>query len=140
MQANRRRDTGPELALRRSLHARGWRFRVDYPPFPGLRRRADVVFTRRRVAVYVDGCFWHSCPMHGTTAKANASFWADKLEMNRRRDWDTDQRLREAGWTVVRVWEHETPEEAVPRVEAALGSSAYLDRVDQGGSRSATTA
>ncbi len=123
MQANRRRDTKPELALRRSLHARGRRFRVDYAPLLGVRRRADVVFTRRRVVVYVDGCFWHACPSHGTTAKSNARFWAEKLEANRRRDRDTDRRLTEAGWTVVRVWEHESTEEAADRVERALGAA-----------------
>ncbi|MGY1736864.1 very short patch repair endonuclease [Geodermatophilus sp. SYSU D00684] len=123
MQANRRRDTGPELALRRLLHSRGLRFRVDHPPFPGCRRRADLVFTRRKVAVYVDGCFWHSCPLHGTTAKANAAFWAEKMAANRQRDRDTDRRLAEAGWTVVRVWEHERPEEAAERVQAALGGT-----------------
>ena len=120
MQANRRRDTEPELAVRRLLHARGWRFRVDYPPVSGLRRRADIVFTRRRLAVYVDGCFWHACPAHGTQSKSNAPFWAAKLAANRRRDRDTDDRLGAAGWTVVRVWEHETPQAAVGRIEAAL--------------------
>ncbi len=120
MQANRRRDTKPELALRRLLHARGRRFRVDYPLLPDLRRRADVVFTRPKVAVYLDGCFWHSCPVHGTTARANAAFWAEKLAANQQRDRDTDRRLVEAGWTVVRIWEHESPDEAADRVEATL--------------------
>ncbi|MGX5653891.1 very short patch repair endonuclease [Geodermatophilus nigrescens] len=123
MQANRRRDTQPELALRRELHARGWRYRVDHPPIAGLRRRADVVFTRRKVAVYVDGCYWHSCPVHGTTAKTNAEFWASKLAANERRDRDTDRALIEAGWRVVRIWEHESPVEAADRLEAVLGDS-----------------
>nr|WP_255352999.1 DNA mismatch endonuclease Vsr [Modestobacter sp. Leaf380] len=123
MQANRRRDTRPELALRRELHARGWRYRVDHPPVTGLRRRADVVFTRRKVAVYVDGCYWHSCPAHGTTAKANAEFWASKLTANQRRDRDTDRRLAEAGWQVIRVWEHESPTEAADRIELMLRDS-----------------
>lgn len=131
MQANRRRDTKPELALRRLLHARGRRFRVDYPPLPGLRRRADLVFTRKMVAVYVDGCWWHSCPMHGTTAKANATFWARKLAANQQRDRDTDRRLSEAGWAVVRVWEHESAEEAADRVEAALTIAKPLDTTPQ---------
>lgn len=120
MLANRRRDTAPELRLRRALHARGWRYRVDRPPLPGLRLRADLVFASRRVAVYVDGCFWHSCPDHGTTAKANADYWAAKLEGNVRRDRDTDSRLRTAGWTVARVWEHEPTADAVALVEVAL--------------------
>jgi DNA mismatch endonuclease (patch repair protein) len=129
MRANRRRDTKPELALRRELHARGRRFRVDYPPIKGLRRRADIVFPRALVAVYVDGCYWHSCPLHGTTAKTNAAFWAQKLATNQERDRDTDRRLTEAGWTVVRVWEHERAEEAADRVEASLGASG-ADRLD----------
>jgi DNA mismatch endonuclease (patch repair protein) len=96
---------------------------VDHPPIAGLRRRADVVFTRRKVAVYVDGCYWHSCPMHGTTAKANAEFWASKLAANERRDRDTDRALIEAGWRVVRIWEHESPVEAADRLEAVLRDS-----------------
>lgn len=120
MQANRRRDTRPELALRRILHAHGWRFRVDYPPIPGLRRRADIAFPKRKIAVFVDGCYWHACPAHGTQAKSNAAFWADKLSSNERRDRDTDERLGQAGWTVVRVWEHEQPAEAAERVETQL--------------------
>ncbi len=123
MQANGRRDTKPELALRRLLHARGWRFRVDYPPLAGLRRRADIVFTKRKLAVYVDGCYWHACPIHGTRARANAAFWADKLASNERRDRDTDRRLQQAGWAVVRIWEHEKPAEAARRIEALLGET-----------------
>lgn len=123
MQVTRRRDTAPELALRRELHRRGLRFRVDMPPIRGLRRRADVLFTRHKVAVYVDGCFWHRCPQHATSPRANADWWASKLEGNVRRDRDTDERLSSAGWTVVRVWEHEDPTEAVERVVAVLAVS-----------------
>lgn len=112
MQANRRRDTTPELALRRALHALGYRFRVDYPPIPNLRRRADIVFTRQRLAVFVDGCFWHRCPEHGTLPKSNADYWAPKLARNVERDRETDAALAEAGWRVVRVWEHESVKEA----------------------------
>ncbi len=102
------RDTRPEIALRRALHARGARYRVDAPlPLSGMRRRADVLFSRARLAVFVDGCFWHGCPTHGTAPRANASWWSEKLARNRARDRDTDTRLREAGWTVIRVWEHE---------------------------------
>lgn len=119
MQATKRRDTAPELALRKELHKRGLRFRVDMAPIPGLRRRADVVFTRRRVAVYVDGCFWHRCPQHATDPKSNVRWWAAKLEANVRRDRDTDIRLAAAGWTVVRIWEHESAMTAADRVEAA---------------------
>ncbi|MBT1191339.1 very short patch repair endonuclease [Rhodococcoides kroppenstedtii] len=116
----RRRDTKPELALRRLLHAAGLRYRVDRAPLPGLRRRADVVFTRARVAVYVDGCFWHSCPVHATHPRNNAQWWADKLAGNVARDRDTDRRLEEAGWTVVRIWEHEDPAAAAEKVVRAV--------------------
>lgn len=116
----RRRDTKPELALRRLLHAAGLRYRVDRAPLPGLRRRADVVFTRAHVAVYVDGCFWHSCPVHATHPRNNAQWWADKLAANVARDRDTDRRLEEAGWTVVRIWEHEDPAVAAEKVLRAV--------------------
>jgi DNA mismatch endonuclease (patch repair protein) len=120
MQRQGQRDTKPELALRRELHRRGRRFFVDRAPLKGLRRRADLVFPRRRVAVYVDGCFWHSCPAHGTRPRNNAEWWAAKLAGNVARDRDTDTRLREAGWAVVRVWEHEEPGAAADRVDQAL--------------------
>jgi DNA mismatch endonuclease (patch repair protein) len=105
MQATPKRDTACELALRRALHKLGLRYRVD-APIPGTRRRADVVFSRVKVAVFVDGCFWHGCPDHGTWPKSNAEWWRDKIEANRRRDRDTDQRLEALGWTVMRFWEH----------------------------------
>jgi DNA mismatch endonuclease, patch repair protein len=115
-----RRDTAPEVALRRELHSRGMRFRVDWPP-PGLpRRRADIAFTRRRVAVFVDGCFWHACPLHRTTPASNADWWAAKLQANVERDRDTDEHLRLFGWTVLRFWEHEDPVSAADVVEVAV--------------------
>ncbi|MFV9458190.1 very short patch repair endonuclease [Rhodococcus sp. NM-2] len=120
MRAQRRRDTAPELALRRELHRRGVRYYVDRAPMKGVRRRADLVFPRRKVAVYVDGCFWHSCPQHATFPKNNAQWWAEKLAGNVTRDRDTDTRLTDAGWTVVRVWEHENPVVAANRVQEAL--------------------
>jgi DNA mismatch endonuclease (patch repair protein) len=120
MRGQARRDTKPELALRRELHRRGRRFRVDLPPIAGMRRRADVVFPRLRVAVYVDGCFWHRCPEHATDPKANAEWWQEKLAGNVHRDRDTDARLAAAGWTVVRIWEHQTADQAADLVEAAL--------------------
>jgi DNA mismatch endonuclease, patch repair protein len=122
MQATRQRDTPPERALRSELHRRGMRYNVQRAPLPQLRRRADIVFPRARVAVYVDGCFWHACPVHGTWPKANAAWWRAKIESNRLRDRDTDWRLKEAGWTVVRVWEHEEPEAAADRVQAAVAA------------------
>ena len=94
------------MALRRELHRRGLRYFVDRAPLKGMRRRADVVFPRRKVAVYVDGCFWHSCPIHATQPRNNAQWWADKLSANVARDRNTDERLEAEGWTVVRVWEH----------------------------------
>ena len=109
MQGNRSRDTAPEMAVRRLLHAAGLRYRVAYRPEPSLRRTADIVFTRVRVAVFVDGCYWHACPEHGTTARANASYWSEKLARNVARDSDTTHRLQSAGWVVMRFWEHEDP-------------------------------
>ena len=121
MKANRRRDTSPELELRRALHAAGLRFRVDVPlPFD-KRRRADVVFPRQKVAIFVDGCLWHRCPEHYTSPKANSAFWAEKATRNVERDRDTDARLEELGWTVLRCWEHEDlAGEAVAMATAAV--------------------
>lgn len=121
MQANRRRDTGPELRLRRLLHAAGLRYRVDYPPLAGVRRRADVAFTRSRVAVFVDGCYWHGCPTHGPKKfGTNAEFWTAKIAANRARDADTDARLEAAGWRVLRFWEHDDPAAAARRIESVV--------------------
>lgn len=116
MQHTPTRDTPCELALRRVLHRMGLRYRVDVAPLRGLRRRADVVFTRQRVAVFVDGCYWHSCPDHGSLPKANAEWWRNKLAGNEARDRDTDRRLAAAGWSVIRVWEHEEPGPAADRI------------------------
>lgn len=110
------RDTAPEVSLRRNLHALGLRYRVHVRPLPELRRTADIVFTRAKVAVFVDGCFWHSCPEHATRPTANAAWWAVKLARNVERDADTDRRLAETGWLAVRVWEHEDPVAASTRV------------------------
>lgn len=110
MQANRSRDTKPELSVRKLLHAAGLRYRVAYPPIGQLRRRADIVFTRQRVAVFIDGCFWHGCPEHGRASfNVNSDYWSPKITSNRARDEDTNQRLAAAGWTVLRFWEHEDP-------------------------------
>lgn len=120
MRRQGRRDTKPELELRRELHRLGLRYRVDRAVLPGLRRRADVVFSRARIAIFVDGCFWHQCPTHGTHPKANDQWWADKLEANVARDRDTDDRLRAAGWTVVRLWEHDDMHVAAMNIGAEL--------------------
>ena len=113
MQANRGRDTGPELALRRAVHAQGLRYFVNRRPVKNIRRTADMVFPKARVAVFMDGCFWHGCPDHHTAAKTNADFWAAKVEDNRRRDAETDKLMAASGWTVIRIWEH------VPVMQAA---------------------
>lgn len=108
MRANRRTGTRPERALRSALHRRGLRFRKDLAlRLPAGRVRPDVVFTRARLAVFVDGCFWHSCPVHATHPVANAEFWFVKLERNRQRDRRDDDALADAGWQVLRLWEHE---------------------------------
>ncbi|WP_181700471.1 very short patch repair endonuclease [Nocardia sp. GTS18] len=120
MSRQRRADTAPELALRRELHRAGLRYFVDRAPIKGQRRRADVVFPRRRVAVYVDGCFWHRCPEHATDPKNNAEWWAQKLAGNVARDRATDAALIEAGWRVVRVWEHEDPRVVAQQIVALV--------------------
>lgn len=123
MQATRRRDTAAEERLRAELTALGLEYVVDAPPIAGLRRRADVLFPTHRIAVYVDGCFWHGCPTHGTWPKANAQFWRDKIEANRRRDADTNGRLEKEGWRVLRFWEHDDPVEAARSVARAVSAS-----------------
>ena len=121
MRANRRRDTTPERRLRSALHRLGWRFRVDLPVDAGGRRvRPDIVFTRRRVAVFVDGCFWHVCPEHGQQPSANALYWKTKLQRNVDRDLADTESLERSGWTVVRVWEHESTKDAVATIHANL--------------------
>jgi DNA mismatch endonuclease (patch repair protein) len=122
MQANRRRDTAPEVAVRSAVHALGLRFRVDLP-IRGARGRAirpDLVFTRQRVAVFVDGCFWHGCPVHGTMPATNRSYWEPKLAANRERDLRATENLQEAGWLVIRAWEHEPPEQIAGQVAEAI--------------------
>lgn len=107
MRRQPRRDTRPEVELRRQLHHLGLRFRVDRQVLAAGRRRADVVFGPSKVAVFVDGCYWHRCPQHGTLPKTNTQWWSDKLDRNVQRDRDTDQALAQANWLTIRVWEHE---------------------------------
>ena len=118
MRANRRRDSGPERALRSALHRAGLRFRVDFPirPSGGRPIRPDVVFPARRVAVFAHGCFWHGCPEHGTWPATNEAYWTQKIEANARRDVATTAALERDGWTVIRVWEHEDPERAASTI------------------------
>jgi DNA mismatch endonuclease Vsr len=122
MRGNRSKNTTPEMKLRSMLHRRGLRYRVDVSPTPGTRRRADVVFPRERVAVFVDGCFWHGCPEHYRPSTKNTTFWEEKLVTNRSRDAQTNEALATAGWTVIRVWEHEDVSGAADRIETAVRS------------------
>ncbi|MDT0484789.1 very short patch repair endonuclease [Streptomyces doebereineriae] len=120
MQAIRNRDTKPELLVRRLLHAQGLRYRVAAKPLPGLRRTADLVFRPAKLAVFIDGCYWHGCPEHYVPPKTNPGYWSDKVTRNVNRDRDTDERLREAGWTVLRFWEHESPDDCVLKIAATV--------------------
>lgn len=119
-----RRDTGPEMLIRREAHRRGMRYRVD-AALPGMpRRRADMVFAGRKVAVFVDGCFWHSCPEHTSIPRANRIWWVEKLRRNSERDRETDAHLQDLGWTVLRFWEHDDPERVVDVVESVVRRAA----------------
>lgn len=125
MRANRRADTKPELALRRALHGLGFRYRKDYrlDLAGGIRVRPDIVFTARKVAVFVDGCFWHCCPEHGSQPAANVWYWEPKLRRNVDRDRAADAALGAAGWTVIRFWEHESIEAAVATVVGVISGT-----------------
>lgn len=122
MQANRRRDTKPELAVRRAAHARGLRYRVDCRPLRSERFTADLVFPGAKVAVFVDGCFWHGCKSHHRQPTANSAYWRQKIASNQARDAYVCDRLRANGWLPMRFWEHEDPGSVVNRVEAAVRS------------------
>jgi DNA mismatch endonuclease, patch repair protein len=127
MRGNRRANTKPELALRAALHAMGYRYRKDFRLDLPLRRvRPDIAFTSRKVAVFVDGCFWHACPDHGTKPKSNEWYWSPKLAGNVERDRAADEALAQAGWTVVRLWEHIPLDDAVAAVVTAVGSPKAL--------------
>ena len=116
----RQKGTDAEIALRRELYRRGLRYRVGYEVLKKPRRVADVAFPGLRIAVFVDGCFWHGCPEHASWPKQNAEFWRQKIEANQLRDVDTNERLRSMGWTVLRFWEHESPIEAAETVEQTV--------------------
>lgn len=123
MSGQRRRNTDPELTLRRALHRRGLRYLVHRRPLPQLRREADVVFLRAKVAVFVDGCFWHGCPDHGRRVHTtNNWYWPEKIARNQERDADTDQRLRAAGWAVIRCWEHENADDIAEHVQETVSA------------------
>jgi DNA mismatch endonuclease (patch repair protein) len=128
MLANRRRDTAPERALRSLLHAQGLRYRCDHPIITSRRRvRVDIAFTRARLAVFVDGCFWHLCPEHGQIPAANRSYWLPKLQRNVERDREVDHALRQAGWTVMRFWEHLSMDDAAAAVLRTLRQAGDAD-------------
>lgn len=126
MQGNRGRDTKPELAVRSAVHRRGIRYRVSVRPQPEFARTADLVLRKTRIAVFVDGCFWHGCPDHRTQPATNSRFWADKIARNIERDTETTEYLQQSGWTVLRFWEHEDPEAVADRVQQAVQSALAL--------------
>jgi DNA mismatch endonuclease (patch repair protein) len=124
MQAIRSVDTKPELAVRRVLHSRGLRYRVGVRPEEALPRRADIVFTKQRIAIFIDGCFWHGCPLHGRTSfRHNTAYWPEKIRTNRARDKHTTASLEASGWLVLRFWEHEDPAVVADVIEAAVKGS-----------------
>lgn len=127
MQGNRSRDTRPELAVRRAVHSLGLRYRLGVRPIPTLNRRADLVFTKQRIAVFVDGCYWHGCPLHSHSIQSNVEYWSAKLKRNVERDLDTTAQLEVAGWVVLRSWEHEDPAAVANRVRDAVGRRKDLD-------------
>ncbi|MEU9195728.1 very short patch repair endonuclease [Streptomyces hundungensis] len=133
MQAIRSRDTKPEQFVRRLVHAKGLRYRVAARPLPGLRRTADLVFRPVKVAVFIDGCYWHGCPQHYVPPKTNPGYWSEKVLRNVTRDRDTDKRLQEAGWLVLRFWEHEPSASCADKIAATvlsrrLDSKGAVDR------------
>ena len=129
MVGNRSRDTRPELAVRSAVHRSGLRYRVDARPLPELRRTADLVFRPAKVAVFIDGRFWHGCPEHYVAPRSNTDYWSAKVALNMQRDLDTTRRLREAGWTVLRYWEHDPPDDTAREiVEVVEAYRSHLGR------------
>jgi DNA mismatch endonuclease, patch repair protein len=135
MRANRATDTSPEIRVRSAVHAKGLRFRKHHAPLEGLRCRADLVFPRERVAVFVDGCFWHGCAAHGRLPKTNRDYWRPKIGRNVARDRRNDRALAQAGWVVIRAWEHESPGAVAERVADVVAGrrSALLTRAGLAG-------
>ncbi|MFF9900341.1 very short patch repair endonuclease [Streptomyces longispororuber] len=134
MSRQRSRDTTPEVAVRKLLHAAGLRYRL-HTPVPGMPRRTiDIAFTKAKIAVFLDGCFWHGCPTHATQPKANAERWRTKLERNKQRDRETTRQLEAAGWVVLRYWEHENPVVVAEAVALTKAAVTKPDRRQQDGS------
>lgn len=121
MRKQGRADTGPELEVRRRLHWKGLRYRVDFRPESDLRTRGDIVFTKKRVVVFIHGCFWHRCPLHGTVPKNNRVWWVEKLEANEKRDRRNVADLTARGWTCLQFWEHDDPETVADEIAAVVG-------------------
>jgi len=120
MQSNHSRDTAPELAVRKLLHAAGFRYRVAARPIPSIRRTADLLFIRAKLAVFIDGCFWHGCPAHYVEPKSHVDYWRPKIAGNMARDLDTTQQLTDRGWVVVRFWAHEPSDEVAQSIASIL--------------------
>lgn len=132
MSLQRTKGTTPELLLRRALFARGLRYRINHPVPTMPRRSIDVAFTSKKLAVFVDGCFWHACPDHGVAPKHGAMWWHEKLAKNVQRDRETDEALAKLGWRVVRIWEHVEASEAAEIVIQALGESPHSEKGPKG--------
>src|SRR4051812_33534337 len=120
MRGNRSRDTKPEISIRKLIHAAGLRYRINIRPVPEINRTADIVFTRTKIAVFIDGCFWHGCPEHYVPSKTNANYWNAKISGNKIRDVETSAALRDAGWAVIRFWSHEHPEAVAQQIIDAV--------------------
>jgi DNA mismatch endonuclease (patch repair protein) len=138
MQGNKSRDTLPEIAVRRAVHAMGMRYRVCARPITEIRRTADLVFRRSRVAVFIDGCFWHGCPAHHASPKTNPEYWAQKIEGNRARDMNTTELLMAAGWMVLRFWSHEEPLEVAARIAKVVATNKNVTLTVSEGDRHVT--
>jgi DNA mismatch endonuclease (patch repair protein) len=128
MRGNRSRDTRPELAVRSAVHRRGLRYRVAARPIPDLRRTADLVFPSARVAVFIDGCYWHGCPEHYVASLSNQEYWREKISGNRTRDTDTDAQLLSHGWLPLRIWAHENPDKAAEIIAKVVRERSSLAR------------
>jgi DNA mismatch endonuclease, patch repair protein len=120
MQTQRQRDTYCEVIVRRELYRLGMRYRIDCRPVPNVPRRADIVIRPAKVAVFIDGCFWHGCPLHWKPPNRNTVWWTKKIKDNARRDRETTKMLRKLGWLVIRVWEHEAPETVADQIFSAV--------------------